>query len=76
MTTFPENSLAHSTTLLPEQMQLQGTWEVAVVEILWSILIKNLTEGQFTVQKIEPFTTEASSRKRQRLHTEVTHQEL
>ena len=52
MTTFPENSLAHFTTLLPEEMQLQGTWEVAVVEISWSNLIKNVTEGKFTVQKV------------------------
>ena len=64
MTTFPENSLAHFTTLLPEEMQLQGTWEVAVVEISWPNLIKNVTEGKFTVQKVETLTTEASSRKR------------
>ena len=64
MTTFPENSLAHFTTLLPEEMQLQGTWEVAVVEISWSNLIKNVTEGKFTVQKVETLTTEAISRKR------------
>ena len=64
MTTFPESSLAQFTTLLPEAMQLQGTWEVAVVEISWSNLIKNVTEGKFTDQKVDTLTTEASSRKR------------
>ena len=64
MTHFPENSREHFAPLLPEQMQLQGTWEVAVVEISWSNLIKTVTEGQFFVQKVETFTTEASSRKR------------
>ena len=61
---LPENSLTHFTTLLPEQMKLHGTWEIAVVKISWSNMIKIVTGGQFTVQEDCALTTEASSIKR------------
>ena len=74
MTTFPESSLAHFTTLLPEEMQLQGTWEVAVVEISWSNLIKNVTEGKFTVKKSRHLPLKRA--RENDIHIEVTHQDL
>lgn len=52
MSTFPDNTLAHFTTLLPEQINLEGIWEVAVVEISWSELIQNVTEGTFSFQLV------------------------
>ena len=47
MTTFPENTLSQFTTLLPQQLNLSGFWEVALVEIAWPAAIQNITYGQF-----------------------------
>ena len=47
MATFPENTMAHFTTLLPHQLQLPGYWEVALVEIAWPSSIQNITTGLF-----------------------------
>ena len=47
MTTFPENTLSQFTTLLPQQLNLSGFGEVALVEIAWSAAVQNITYGQF-----------------------------
>ena len=47
MTTCPENTLSQFTTLLPQQLNLSGFWEVALVEIAWPAAIQNITYGQF-----------------------------
>ena len=47
MTTFPENTLSQFTTLLPQQLNLSGFWEVALAEIAWPAAIQNKTNGQF-----------------------------
>ena len=47
MATFPENTLSQFTTLLPEQLTLTGSWEVALSEIAWPASIQNITSGQF-----------------------------
>ena len=47
MTKFPENTLSHFTTLLPQQLNLSGFWEVALVEIAWPAAIQNITYGRF-----------------------------
>ena len=50
MTTFPDNTLAKFTTLLPQSLVLHGTWEVALVELSWPGLIENVKEGLFSYQ--------------------------
>ena len=50
MSTFPDNTLANFTTLLPLSLVLHGTWEVALVELSWPGLIENVTEGLFSYQ--------------------------
>ena len=50
MSTFPDNTLAKFTTLLPQSLVLHGTWEVALVELSWPGLIGNVTEGLFNYQ--------------------------
>ena len=50
MSTFPDNTLAKFTTLLPQSLALHGTWEVALVELSWPGLIENVTEGLFSYQ--------------------------
>ena len=47
MTTFPETTLSQFTTLLLQQLNLSGFWEVALVEIAWPAAIQNITYGQF-----------------------------
>ena len=50
MATFPNNTLAQFTTLLPQQLSLSGSWEVAVSEISWPSAIQNITCGEFKYQ--------------------------
>lgn len=47
MKTFPDNRLSHFTTLLPQQLNFEGKWEVALVEIAWPSSILNITAGTF-----------------------------
>ena len=44
---FPDNTLSSSTTSLPEQVNLEGQWEVAVSEISYPSMYQNVTEGKF-----------------------------
>lgn len=50
MSTFPDNTLADFSTLLPNSLNLSGSWEVAIVEISWPDSIQNVTEGRFSYQ--------------------------
>ena len=47
MATFPDYTLSRFTTLLPQQLTLTGSWEVALSEIAWPSSIQNITSGQF-----------------------------
>ena len=51
METFPGNRLSSFTTLLPEPFNLPGEWQVALVELSWPAMIRNVTDGQITVSK-------------------------
>ena len=51
METFPGNRLSSFTTLLSEPFNLPGEWQVALVELSWPAMIRNVTEGQITVSK-------------------------
>lgn len=44
---YPDNTFASFTNLLPEQLNLQGDWEVALLEITYPALYNNITEGNF-----------------------------
>ncbi len=45
---FPNNTLSSFTSFLPEQVNLDGQWEVAVSEISYASMYQNVTEGKFT----------------------------
>ena len=45
---FPDNTLSSFTNFLPEQMKLEGQWEVAISEISCPSRYQNVTEGKFT----------------------------
>ena len=44
---FPDNALSSVTNFLPEQVILEGQWEVAISEKSYPSMYQNLTEGYF-----------------------------
>ena len=44
---FPDNTLSSFTHFLPEQLNLDGQWEVAISEISYPSMYQNVTEGKF-----------------------------
>ena len=43
---FPDNTLRSFTNILPEQVNLEGQWEVAISEISYPSMYQNTTEGK------------------------------
>ena len=44
---FPDNTLSTFTNFLPEQLNLDGQWEVAISELSYPSMYQNVTEGKF-----------------------------
>ena len=44
---FPDNALSSFTNFIPEQLNLDGQWEVALSELSYPSMYQNVTEGQF-----------------------------
>ena len=44
---FPENTLSSFTNCLPDQVNLEGQWDVAISEFFFSSMYQNVTEGKF-----------------------------
>ena len=44
---FPNNTLSSFTNFLPEQVNLDGQWEVAICEIFYPSMYQNVTERKF-----------------------------
>ena len=44
---FPDKTLSSSTNFLPEQLNLEGQWEVAIAERSYPSMYQNVTEGKF-----------------------------
>ena len=44
---FSDNTLSSFTNFLPEQLNLEGQWEVATLEISYPSMYQNTTEGKF-----------------------------
>ena len=44
---FPNNTLSSFTNFLPEQVNLEGQWEVAISETSYPSMYQNITEGKF-----------------------------
>ena len=44
---FPEKTLSSFTNFLPEQLKLEGQWEVAISEVSHPSMYQNITEGKF-----------------------------
>ena len=43
---FPDNTLSSFTNFLPEQVNLEGQWEVAISEISYPSMYQNITQGK------------------------------
>lgn len=50
---YPDNSLSSFKNFLPEQIQLDGSWEVALDEIYFPSMMKNVVDGSFKVGFVE-----------------------
>ena len=46
---FPDNTPSSVTNFLPEQVNLEGQWEVAISEISYPSMYQNITEGKFKI---------------------------
>ena len=44
---FPDNALSTFTTFLPEQVNLEGQWDVAISKLSYPSIYQNITEGHF-----------------------------
>ena len=44
---FPDNTISSFTNFLPEQLNLNGQWEIAVSEVSYPSMYQNVTEGKF-----------------------------
>ena len=55
---FPNNSLSSFTNFLPEELNLDGQWEVAISEISYPSMYQNVTEGKimFHDEKLSKLT--------------------
>ena len=56
---YPDNTLSSLTNFLPEQVNLDGQWEVAISEISYPSMYQNKTEGKvkFFVKKLSESTS-------------------
>ena len=56
---FPDNTLSFYTNFLPEQLNLERQWEVALSEISYPSKYQNITEGKFKFfdEKLSKTTT-------------------
>ena len=56
---FPDNTLSSFTNFLPEEVKLEGQWEVAISETSYPSVYQNITEGKFKFfdKKLSKFTS-------------------
>lgn len=47
MDIYKDNTIAAFTNLLPEHIELDGKWEVALLEVSYPSLFNNITDGEF-----------------------------
>ena len=56
---FPDNTLSSFTIFLPEQLNLEGQWVIAISEISYPSMYQNITEGiiKFFDEKLSKSTS-------------------
>ena len=53
MNVYPNNTIASFTNFLPEQIYLDGEWEVALLEVAYPNLYHNISDGRFRYKEDE-----------------------
>ena len=53
MDVFPADTMAQFTTLLPNNLELTGDWEVALLEVSLPGKVKNITNASFTISRFD-----------------------
>ena len=48
---FPDNTLSSFTNFLPDQVNLEGQWEVAISEISYPSMYQNNTDEKFFLRR-------------------------
>ena len=49
---FPDNTLSSFTNFLPEHLNLEGQWEVAIQKRTYPSIYQNVTEGKFLDKRL------------------------
>ena len=69
---FPDNTLSSFTNFLPEQVNLEGQWEVAISEISYPSMYLNITEGYFKFFDRKPSKSTSTYSVEPGLYTSIT----
>ena len=70
---FSDNTLSSCTNFLPEQVNLEGQWEVAISEISYPSMYQNKTEGNFKFLDEKLSKTTTTYNLDLGLYTSITH---
>ena len=69
---FPDNTLSSFKIFLPEQVNLEGQWEVKISEISYPSMYQNITEGYFKLFDEELSKSTSTYNLEPGLHTSIT----
>ena len=69
---FPDNTLSSFTNYLPEQVNLEGQWEVAISEISYPSMHQNIREGKFKFSDKKLSKSTSTYGIEPRLYTSIT----
>ena len=69
---FPDNTPSSFTNFLPEQVNLEGQWKVAISEISYPSMYQNITEGYFKFFDEKPSKSTSTHNLEPGLYTSIT----
>ena len=69
---FPNKTLSPFTNFLPEQVKLDGQWEVAISELSYPSMYQNTTEGKFKFSDEKLSKTTSTYNVESGLYTSIT----
>ena len=69
---FPDNTLSSFTNFSPEQVNLEGQWEVSISEISYPSMYQNITGGNFKFFAEKRSKSTSTSNREPGLYTSVT----
>ena len=69
---FPDNNLSSFTNFLPEQLNLEGQWEVAISAISYPSMYQNITEAKLKFFDEKLSTSTSTYNQEPGLYTSIT----